>query len=215
MRDESQHDRGHGERPHHGPGHHNHHEGRPSEPHRPHGGRGGRHDGEHFEGPRGRARRGEARYILLDALRDGPKHGYEIIKALEDRSGGQYAPSPGTVYPTMQYLEELGLVRAAQEAERRIFHLTEAGTAELSAQAAQIRAFWARFAETKIPDASRREADYLKEEWESLSRAVWGGLRLAIAQGDAARILQVRQILVRCREEVRATTADQKGETHA
>ena len=61
------------------------------------------------------------RYILLDALRDGPKHGYEIIKTLEERSGGKYVPSPGTVYPTLQYLEDQGLVRATEEADRRIY----------------------------------------------------------------------------------------------
>src|SRR5213596_1722404 len=55
----------------------------------------GHHGRRHYGGPHGRAKRGEARYVLLDALRDGPKHGYEIIKTLEERSAGRYVSSPG------------------------------------------------------------------------------------------------------------------------
>ena len=116
----------HNNRPHHAGtapgrgGHHGHHpefDGPPEFGGPPHpGGRGfgGGHPGERG----GRARRGEARHLLLDALRDGPKHGYEIIKALELRSGGQYAPSPGTIYPTLQFLEDASLIRAEQQNER-------------------------------------------------------------------------------------------------
>src|SRR5262245_37807364 len=50
--------------------------------------------------------RGVLRYLILDALVDGPKHGYEVIKRLEERTEGEYAPSPGTVYPTLQLLED-------------------------------------------------------------------------------------------------------------
>ena len=89
------------------------------------GGRGGHHGGHHGgpAGPGGwggRARRGDAKFLLLDALQSGPKHGYEIIKAMEERSGGQWAPSPGTVYPTLQFLEDAGFVRAEQSGDRRI-----------------------------------------------------------------------------------------------
>lgn len=82
---------------------------------------------------------------ILDALRDGPKRGYETIKVLEERSAGSYVPSPGTVYPTLQYLEDQGFVRAKEEAERRVYQLTEAGQAELDAQAPQVTAFWKQF----------------------------------------------------------------------
>src|SRR5450759_3634621 len=89
---------------HHGRGGYGHGPGRPE---REHGG--------------GRARRGETRYVLMDALLSGPKHGYEIVKALEERSAGQYVPSPGTVYPTMQYLQDEGYVTATQDGDRRVF----------------------------------------------------------------------------------------------
>jgi DNA-binding PadR family transcriptional regulator len=131
----------------------------------------------------GPARRGEARYVLLDALRDGPKHGYEIIKHLEERSGGEYAPSPGTVYPTLQYLEDAGQVRSEQSAERRVYHLTDAGRAELEARAEDLQAFWAaRLAGPPATSAAAQrhpEIDFVAEELDALSRTVWGGLRNA------------------------------------
>lgn len=175
-----------------------------------HGEFGGRRLGRHG-GSRGRARRGDARYILLDALRDGPKHGYEIIKALEERSEGRYAPSPGTVYPTLQYLEDQGFVRSSQDAERRIYQLTEAGQAELDAQAEQVNAFWKRFAghgETGTPN--QHEVNFLQAELEHLNRIVWGGLQAAIAQGQQEKIRQVRGVVEECQQKVREIIAAQQ-----
>ena len=138
--------------------------------------------------------------MLLDALRDGPKHGYEIIKTLEERSGGQYVPSPGTVYPTMQFLEDQGLVRAEQEAERRVFRLTEAGQAELDSHADDLAAFWARFAAPENSAANAAEIGFLQEELDALTRTLWGGLR---GQDDPETIRRVRQAVEGCRNDVR------------
>ena len=160
---------------------------------------------EPFGGPRGRARRGEARYILLDALRGGPKHGYEIIKSLEERSGGRYTPSPGTVYPTMQLLEDLGLVRADKDAERRVYHLTEAGQADLDSHAQEIADFWERFAAAS--PANQPEAGYVREEMESLVRTVWEGLRGPGSAASTETIKKVRLALERCRSEIREILA--------
>ncbi len=182
--------------------------GRGPRPYRERGGRGGRHLHEH----RDRARRGEARYVLLDALRDGPKHGYEIIKALEERSAGQYAPSPGTVYPTLQYLEDLGLMRSDQEADRRVYHLTEAGRAELDAHAKEVEAFWARLKGPGTSATSQAEIGFLQDELENLTRTVWGGLRAALNQDDPETIRRVRQAVEQCRNEVRQIIADSSSE---
>jgi DNA-binding PadR family transcriptional regulator len=174
------------------------------------GGRHGRHrggpggpDGDLFESPRGRARRGEARVILLDILRDGPKHGYEIIKSFEERSGGAYAPSPGTVYPTMEYLEELGLVASDQGAERRVFRLTEAGLAELDAHASQVAEFWARFGKEEFVGAGDPEIDFLREEVGALIRTVRSGVRAIAPKGDTEAIRRIRQSVERCQAEIR------------
>lgn len=167
---------------------------------------------EHHGGGRDRARRGDARYILLDALRDGPKHGYEIIKALEERSAGRYIPSPGTVYPTLQYLEDQGLVRANQEAERRIYQLTEAGQVELAALAEQVTAFWSRFADRGVAATSQHEVNFLQDELEHLNHIVWGGLRKAIAQGQQEPIRRVRTAIEECQNKIREIIATEQAE---
>jgi DNA-binding PadR family transcriptional regulator len=86
-------------------------------------------------GPRGRGhrtRRGDIRIALLSALADGPGHGYELIQRLEDRTGGRWKPSPGSVYPTLQMLEETGMVSSAQQDDKRVYTITDAGRAELA-----------------------------------------------------------------------------------
>lgn len=140
-------------------------------------------------------------------MRDGPKHGYEIIKALEEKSGGRYAPSPGTVYPTMQLLEDQGLVRADQEAERRVYALTEAGRADLESHAEEVADFWARFAGPDTPPASRPEMGFLRDDLDDLARTVWGGLRDVAGRDDPETVRAIRGVLARCREEVRAVIA--------
>ena len=139
----------------------------------------------------------------MDALRDGPKHGYEIIKSLEDRSGGRYAPSPGVVYPTLQFLAETGLVQAEQDGDRRAFRLTAEGEKELSEHTDEVTDFWAQFA-PPTTTAARAEVGFLEEELEYLMRAVRNGLR-----GDptAERVLSIRQAIENCRNEVRRLIA--------
>jgi DNA-binding PadR family transcriptional regulator len=89
--------------------------------------------------PRGRWRggrmfeQGDLRYVVLRLLEEKPRHGYEIIKALEERFGGTYAPSPGVVYPTLQLLEDLGYARIMPGPEgKKTYEITEAGRAYLA-----------------------------------------------------------------------------------
>lgn len=84
--------------------------------------------------PRGRWRggrifeQGDLRYVILRLLEEKPRHGYEIIKALEERFGGAYAPSPGVVYPTLQLLEDLGYARIVPGDEgKKTYEITDAG----------------------------------------------------------------------------------------
>ena len=74
--------------------------------------------------------RGDVRAAILVLLTEGPMHGYQVIQELTDRSGGMWRPSPGSVYPTLQLLEDEGLVRSEEVEGKRVFHLTESGTAE-------------------------------------------------------------------------------------
>ena len=92
-----------------------------------------------FGGPRGRrAGRGDMRAAILTLLAEEPMHGYQIIQVISERSGGNWTPSPGSVYPTLQQLEDEGLIEPAEaETGRRVFALTEAGRAASTAAAAE------------------------------------------------------------------------------
>jgi DNA-binding PadR family transcriptional regulator len=74
---------------------------------------------------------GDLRLIVLVLLEDGPRHGYDIIKALEEKSSGIYSPSPGVVYPTLTYLEEAGYTTATSDGNKRVYAITETGRAYL------------------------------------------------------------------------------------
>ena len=92
----------------------------------------GRHGGPPHRGPR-RTRRGDIRLALLSGLSDGPAHGYELIQRLSDRSGGRWKPSPGSVYPTLQLLEEAGFASSSQHDGKRVYAITEAGEVHFQA----------------------------------------------------------------------------------
>lgn len=89
--------------------------------------------GPGWGGGRRRMRRGDIRRAVLSALKDGPAHGYEVMRRLEERSGGIWRPSPGSVYPTLQMLEDEGLVRSQSADGTRTFELTDAGRTEAEA----------------------------------------------------------------------------------
>ena len=85
----------------------------------------------HLRGPRGhgrhRARRGAVGAAVLTLLNEGPMHGYELITTLEERSGGRWKPSPGSIYPALHRLAHRGLITSNEEDGRRRFELTAAG----------------------------------------------------------------------------------------
>ena len=85
--------------------------------------------GRHRHGSR-RMRRGDVRTAVLAVLAERPGHGYEIILALEEKSGGAWRPSPGSVYPTLQQLEDEGLVRSNTAEGKRVYELTDEGRVE-------------------------------------------------------------------------------------
>jgi DNA-binding PadR family transcriptional regulator len=114
---------------------------------------GGREDGR---GERGRGRfgrffeHGDLRVVVLALLGDQPRHGYDLIKELEERTGGAYRPSPGVVYPTLSLLEDEGLIRpAAGETGRKLFELTDEGKAELERTRASAEALFKRMEEAQ------------------------------------------------------------------
>ena len=106
-------------------GHRHHHPrgGRPVPPEGP---------GRRHRGGRGRAPRGDVRAAPLLLLAEEPMHGYQLMQAIAERSGGRWAPSPGAIYPTISQLEDEGLVTVTADAGRRLVTLTDAGREHLA-----------------------------------------------------------------------------------
>ncbi len=97
---------------------------------------GGPFGGRHHRGSgRGRARRGDVRLALLRLLAEEPRNGYQLMQTIEERSGGRWRPSPGSVYPTLSQLEDEGLVRSTESEGARHFEITDAGREHLETRA--------------------------------------------------------------------------------
>lgn len=101
-------------------------------------------------GPWGRRGRffeaGEVRLAILSLLSEGPRHGYDLMKELESRSGGTYKVSAGTMYPTLQQLEDEGLIVSEQKDGRRVYQITAIGRAELDREKETVDEIWKRAA---------------------------------------------------------------------
>ncbi len=120
------HERSNHRTPHHEYAHHHHEGGPPWARHW----RGGMFFGPPWAGGR-RARKGDVRTALLSLLADRSMHGYDLIRELEERSGGMWRPSPGSIYPTLQMLEDEGLVTSQEQDGKRVYSLTDAGKEEV------------------------------------------------------------------------------------
>jgi len=84
------------------------------------------------------------RVAILSLLSEGPKHGYELMKALETRSGGSYKVSAGTMYPALQQLEDEGMIVSEQKNGKRVYQLTDLGKGELGREGATVDEIWRR-----------------------------------------------------------------------
>lgn len=128
-------------------------------------GDGGGRRGRMFDG-------GELKLVMLKLIEEGPRHGYDLIREIEDRTGGAYAPSPGVVYPTLTLLDDMGLVEAQADGSKKQFAITDAGRAELADKASEVEALMARLAELGAHRA--------KTDTGPVSRAM-GNLRAVLA----------------------------------
>jgi len=173
---------------------------------------GGRH-GDHF-GPRQRARRGAVRGAILRLLAERPMHGYELIGELEERTGGRWRPSPGSVYPTLAQLEDEGLVRAvAGEDDKRRYELTDAGRTWLTDHADEAGGPWAGM--HSGPEGFGTGFGFGgpggfggRGELRRLGGELAGQLRQIARFGSAAQQEQATEILARTRTELYAVLAN-------
>jgi DNA-binding PadR family transcriptional regulator len=145
---------------------------------------------------------GEVRLAILSLLADGPKHGYQLIKEMQERSGGIYRASAGTVYPTLQLLEDEAMIESEKQEGRRVYSLTDAGRAELGRDPEAIHRIWER-AESWGDWAGQVNSKTLLVTAGSLKKFVKSALRAAhSAEGDARREEQVKKIIRRACEDL-------------
>lgn len=152
-------------------------------------------------GPRGpRARRGDVRWAILDVLGTGPLNGYQVIQQISERTNGAWRASPGSVYPTMQQLEDEELI---EPAEGKTMRLTDAGRSHLADHAADVQAVWEPFLDG-AKDADSSDFSTLKPEIGQVMGAVW---QIVTVGSDAQREQAVR-VLVETRKKLYGILAD-------
>jgi DNA-binding PadR family transcriptional regulator len=149
--------------------------------------------------------RGDLKYVILDLLAEKPRHGYEIIRALEERFGGFYAPSPGSVYPTLQLLDDLGYVTSTRQGDKKVYAITDAGRAFLAEHRDSVDGIWGRFG---AHSGQRGRWDHemtaeLQGCWREFARlARMVAQRVGAGRIDPAKLRRIRQVLVDAAREV-------------
>jgi DNA-binding PadR family transcriptional regulator len=132
--------------------------------------------------PGGRPRmfeQGDLRFVVLKLISEKPSHGYEIIKAIEDRLGGAYAPSPGVIYPTLTLLEEMGAIRVQEtDGPRKLYAITPEGEELLRLNQATVEAIFGRMADVNARHGGG-PAPQIVRAMENLRTA----LRLRLSRG--------------------------------
>lgn len=145
-------------------------------------------------------RRGKVRPLILAVLHDQPMHGYQIMQELETRTGGRWRPSAGTIYPTLQQLEDEGLVRLQEEDGRKVYSLTDAGRAE-AADSPLTRHPW-------FANDSEQAVDLRR-----LAVQLIGAAMQVQKVGSADAQQQAREVLVETRRKLYGLLAEDDGAT--
>lgn len=155
-------------------------------------------------GRSGRGRRrpldhGDLRLLILKLISEEPRHGYDIIREIETRTGGAYVPSPGVIYPALEALLDLGWVEAEADGSRRSFKLTEEGEAELEAEAEVLARIELRLADLLDSDRPEDPQDVRGAMWR-LRHAVREAVRAQ--PDDLDRRKAVADILTEAQERI-------------
>jgi len=112
-----------------------------------------------------RIERGDMRYLILDTLTEKGRHGYDMIQIIQEKTGGMYRPSPGTVYPALQMLEDIELISWRQEGKRKIYELTDKGRQELESQRSLLEDIYEDMEQGQSPE----QDDFFEETHEQLT----------------------------------------------
>ncbi|MFA5400830.1 MAG: PadR family transcriptional regulator [Dehalococcoidia bacterium] len=143
--------------------------------------------------------KGDLKYVILDLLKDKPAHGYEIIRALENRFYGFYSPSAGSVYPTLQLLEDMGYVKSSEQDGKKVYTITDSGKEFLKERGEtmdKIKAHmhdWCR-------GGSHEEMRDVMRDMGHLGRSIMRKAR----HMDAEKLSRIREIINRAEREIEA-----------
>lgn len=143
---------------------------------------------------------GDLRLYLLSLLDEGPRHGYDIMQALSDRTGGTYTPSAGTVYPRLAKLEEEGLVTKTVDGRKTIYEITDAGRAEVASRAGDLKSI-----EEGLADSVRLIADEVRGSVREAMKSLRADLAAASQAEREERDQQVRDVT----EDLRSLSREQ------
>jgi DNA-binding PadR family transcriptional regulator len=154
--------------------------------------------------------RGDLKYVILEQLKDKPAHGYELIRALEERFGGFYAPSPGAVYPTLQMLEDMGYVSSVQQDGRKVYTITDPGRAFLNERQPQVdevfRRARERWGNEWGPQAQRLMHDF-RDDLRDLTRSFANEARRRWPEPEQQR--RIRDVIARAKTEIQAILSEE------
>jgi DNA-binding PadR family transcriptional regulator len=167
--------------------------------------------GHHWKGRAGRLfEQGDLKYVILRLLEEKPRHGYEIIKELEGRFGGSYVPSPGTVYPTLTMLEDLGYARAVpEEGGKKVYEITDEGRKYLAEHSTTVDDIFARIARF-VEGFTDTPMTELNQAFQRLARTTY---KTATGHmGEKEMLERLRDIIRRAADEVEAATKGSPGE---
>ena len=157
-------------------------------------------------GPHGRAARffeqGDLKYVILRLLEEKPRHGYDIIKELEGRFGGTYAPSPGTVYPTLTMLEDLGFARIVpEEGGKKIYEITDEGRKHLAEHSTTVDDIFGRIARF-VEGFTDTPMTELNQSFQRLAKATYKTATNHIR--DKETLEKIRDVIRKAADEIEA-----------
>jgi DNA-binding PadR family transcriptional regulator len=145
---------------------------------------------------------GDLKLVILRLLEEKPRHGYEIIKDLETRSGGAYSPSPGTVYPTLTMLEDLGYARAVpEEGGKKIYEITDEGRKHLADNSSTVNDVFEKF--VKLAEGlTGSPMMEVNNAFRHVARATYSTATSHL--GDTDKLSKIKDILARASAEIDA-----------
>jgi DNA-binding PadR family transcriptional regulator len=156
--------------------------------------------GPPFGGGRGRRRRGDVRAAIVLLLAEEPRNGYQLMQEIEQRSGGRWRPSPGSVYPSLAQLEDEGLIRSTEIEGAKLFEITDAGREHLAERGEH------------APPWEEEEDDHPAASLKKLIGAIAQATMLVARGGSEEQIAKAVEVLKRARRELYRILAEDDEE---